>query len=411
MTAPRLAIWSAGVPHATEGASTVLFWHYITGLHAAGFDVLSVLMLQPDNTDPDGLETYRARARERGIEVAVCDADSFIIERHRSITLRRDTVARALEEVARFKPDITFSLDLVAAWATRTVSGPRVVWLGDLRYQTVWYHALYSARERFADALRLPLALARAFLWRRVYRDVLFDADDVIVSSKSSERALRRLGVTAAYEPYPWPAPEGRADDADRPGRPTFLFLGTLQALGSRSALHFLLDRLYPRLVERWGHDGFRIVIAGRGDLPGWARDALATRPEFEHVGFVDDLAALLSSVHAAIAPISVPVGNRSRILSALAAGTVVVAHENASLGNPELVDGVTCYLARDPADFAERMARCVELPAEARAVAARGRALYFDRFRPSVAVRAVADRLSAVLSDAVDETGREGSS
>lgn len=408
MTVPRLAIWSNGIPHATEGASAVLFWQYIFGLRAAGFDVLNVLLLQPDNSGAESLEEYRALAGAAGIELAVCRAESFVVERHRSIRLGHDALEPGLEAAARFQPDVTFSLDLVAGWAARETPGPKVVWLGDLRFQTVWFHALFAARERPADVLRLPLALARAFLWRGVYREALASAADVIVSSKSSETALRRLGVRSAYEPYPWPADERQAGDlaVAGPERPTFLFLGTLEALGSRSALHYLFERLYPRLVEHWGSGGFEIVIAGRGELPSWARAALEGRPEIVHVGFVEDLVALFANVHAAIAPISVPVGNRSRILTALAAATVVVAHENAALGNPDLVDGETCFLARDPEDFVERMVRCVEAPGEARAVASRGRELYLRRFHPDVAVRAAADRLFAVLADIPDMTG-----
>ena len=71
----RLAIWSHGAPHPTEGASTVLFWHYVSGLRAAGFEVLSVVLAEPDNTTPDSLREYEALARNEGIEVAICRAD------------------------------------------------------------------------------------------------------------------------------------------------------------------------------------------------------------------------------------------------------------------------------------------------------------------------------------------------
>ncbi len=378
----------------------MLFWNYVSGLRATGFEVLSVVLAQPDNTTSDSLREYEAFARNEGIEVAICRADSFLEERRHAVRLREDSLGPALGAVAAFRPDASFCLDFLAGWAARRAAVPRVVWLGDLRFQTAWYHALYKAKERRAATLELPLAMVKSRAWRRAYRNALEGAAAVIVSSKSSEAHLQRLGITAEYQPYPWPA-----EPAGAPGRlpeiPTFLFLGTLQALGSRSAFHFILHELYPELVQRWGSGGFRIVIAGRGELPGWAATMLATTPELEHVGFVDDLAGLLASVHAAIAPISVPVGNRSRILTALAAGTVVVAHENAALGNPDLVDGVTCFLAADAATFAERMARTVDDPAGARDVAARGQELYQSRFRPDAAVGTAVDTLAAVLTDA----------
>lgn len=376
----------------------MLFWHYISGLRAAGFEVLSVVLAQPDSSTPESLIEYEALVRTEGIEVAVCRAESFLEERRHVVRLREESLAPALQASAVFRPDASFCLDFLAGWAARGTPGPRVVWLGDLRFQTAWYHARYEAKERRVATVQLPLAILRSLAWRRAYRRALDGAAAVIVSSKSSEAHLQRLGVASEYQPYPWPAEPTGTEDRALPDRPTFLFLGTLQALGSRSAFHFILHELYPELVRRWGTSGFRILIAGRGEVPSWAARMLATAPELEHVGFVDDLAALLGSVHAAIAPISVPVGNRSRILTALAAGAVVVAHENAALGNPDLVDGVTCYLAADGASFAERMARTVDDPVEAREVAARGRELYESRFRPDVAVGTAVDTLADVL-------------
>lgn len=396
----RLAVWSPGVPHPSEGASTVLFWHYIAGLRRAGFDVLNILLLQSGDSDAASVERYRESTADLGIAVAVVSsADGFLVERRHAVRVREEPLGPALAAAGAFRPDATLCLDLVAAWAARETVGPRVVWLGDLRFQTLWYHALYAASEQRRQVGRLPLALISSLAWRRAYREALDGAAAVVVSSKSSERALARLGVPAEYQPYPWPAPPPAEDAAEGAlGLPTFVFLGTLQALGSRSAFHFLLGRLYPKLVQRWGKGGFRVLIAGRGGLPEWAATALKQTPELEHVGFVDDLTGLLRQAHAAIAPISVPVGNRSRILTALAAEAVVVAHENAALGNPDLVDGITCYLSGNAAEFAERMARCVDDPAAARHVAARGRELYLTRFSPDIAVGTAVDTLASVL-------------
>jgi len=76
-------------------------------------------------------------------------------------------------------------------------------------------------------------------------------------------------------------------------------------------------------------------------------------------------------------------VGNRSRILTAMAAGVPVVAHANAALGNPDLVDGATCYLARDGRRFVERMRKTVEQPDEAAVIVQQARACYEAHFSP----------------------------
>jgi hypothetical protein len=63
------------------------------------------------------------------------------------------------------------------------------------------------------------------------------------------------------------------------------------------------------------------------------------------------------------------------------------VAHGNTALGNPDLVDGVSCYLAETTEGFVNRLRRAVEKPDEAAAVAERGYQVYKTRFSPDAAV------------------------
>jgi glycosyltransferase involved in cell wall biosynthesis len=159
---------------------------------------------------------------------------------------------------------------------------------------------------------------------------------------------------------------------------------------------------LYPRLVEMWGKRGFTIYIAGRSDLPPFARKALADRPEFEHLGFVMDLDALMARCHAVIAPIDVPVGNRSRIVTAMSRGALLVAHKNMALTNPDLIHGENCFLADRPEDFAQWMQRAFEEPEAATAIRTQARISYRTRFHPEVASELLVVEVARVLHGGV---------
>jgi glycosyltransferase involved in cell wall biosynthesis len=76
-----------------------------------------------------------------------------------------------------------------------------------------------------------------------------------------------------------------------------------------------------------------------------------------------------------------VPVGNRSRILTALSAGAVLIAHKNVSLGNPDLISGVNCLLASDVESFVDAMKHSVNEPSVMKQIANNGRQMYIDRF------------------------------
>jgi glycosyltransferase involved in cell wall biosynthesis len=410
MTGERLLIISPGVPHKSEGASSVLFYHYIEQLKNAGFRILNTLLCDPIHEPGDYLRvlaTYHQELESPGrFDIRVVRSRGFI--RRSPLTIRLDTKSlRPLNEhVQTFRPEIVLCFDLMSAWAARALNcpGASIAWLGDLNFQTGWYHALYGSRENPLLAVKIPVEWLRSLLWRRIYRRVLSGFKAVIVSSRSSEDQLARIGIPACYLPYPWPnlqtgdGSSGRATGA----MPTFVFFGNLAALGSRSALHFLIRKLYPKSVERWGQGGFRIRIAGTSDLPGWARRAVEGKREVEFIGFQEDLDGLLASCHAMLAPIAVPVGNRSRIVTALAKGSLVIAHRNAALGNPDLVDGETCYLAGTADEFVDRMELAATDPARTAQIVDRARGVYNSRFRPEAAFQMllqVLDEVSGVRS------------
>jgi glycosyltransferase involved in cell wall biosynthesis len=396
----RLLICSAGVPHESEGASVVLFYHYIARLKREGHVIRHLLLLDPSWSD-EAVDAYRRKLGSPGtFDVVVIRATAF----YRSGRVRphcdADAAAAAGRHARAFAPQAILCFDILAAWLLDGVTAaPRIVWLGDLNFETFFYHSLYATRENPMRAIHLPSNWLSCRGWRHLYATVLSDVDQVIVASHSSERALGRLGVVAEYEPYPWPTEATMARTAAPPARPSFLFFGQLAGLGSRSAFHFLMDKVFPLLRERWGAGGFRIMLAGRGAPPDWVLAAIADKPEIERLGFVEKLDDVLAICHAVLVPIDVPVGNRSRILTAMAMRSLIIAHANTALGNPDLVDGATCYLAGDAEGFVSAMAAAVGDPSRRTAIIERAFRCYQERFHPERATSRLAKRVETLFS------------
>ncbi len=387
----KLLVVTIGAPHPDKGASAVVFWRYIDALRHAGWRIRHVLL----GVGPQAASEYARRiGASADFEIDAIDATAAIRESLFGLSLDVSAIGPVLARARDFAPDTLLAFDLPAAWAFESVpAAKRAVWAGDLMFDVVRYHAIYAANENWRQWPHSLLRLVVAHRWRAIYARVLGAMDLVVASSHSSVAKLASMGVNSIFQPYPWPGPDTPA--AHRPPRtPTFTFFGNLSALGSRSALHFAFDRVIPRLRRAWGAGGFEIGFAGTGNLPAWARAAFDRTPEAKLLGFVEDLGAVVGAAHAVIAPIDVPVGNRTRILTALAYGVPVVAHANAALGNPELVDGVTCYLAADPDEFAKQMLRVVEDPDAAVKMAARGRQSYLANYAPD---RACASFLAAL--------------
>ena len=402
----RLLIVSPGVPNEFQGASSVIFYHYAARLKSAGFQITHFLLLQPENYTEQALEQYIAKmSHPDKFDVIPFRAQGPIILGKFFPTLDSFFVSKVREAARAIRTDVALYFDILSAQIAEPASVcKKFVWLGDLNFQTEWYHALYRAQEEPRGAVGLCAAAVRSLFWKRIYRDVLKTADSVIVSSQSSERCLARLGIQAVYRPYPWPDSNEPGQPVARHSIPSFLFFGNLAGLGSRSALHFMDKALYPRLVRLWGKDKFQVFICGRQDLLPWTHKALRGKPEFKYLGFVEDIHRLMASCHGVLVPIDVPVGNRSRIITAMAQKALVIAHRNTALGNPDLIHGVTCYLARHADEFTECMRMAFDRPECSRAIVAEAYRRYCTRFSPERAAEALVDELNAHLLDEATE-------
>lgn len=386
----RIVIISPGVPSAEEGASVVLFYHYIRAFKEAGFRILSLLAVEPGNYTDADITAFEADLGSPGqFQVKVNFAEQYFDWSMLDYRLIPDSIRDIQDAVQEFRPEAVVCMDVLCAAAAANLPVPvKLVWLGDLRFQSDWHHIWYGLREDLSTARSIPTLLRACLMWRRFYVRTLHHFQSIVVSSKSSETALEKLNLGSKYLPYPWPNSSSPVDPGKRllPKRPTFYFFGSLTGLGSRSAFHFLIKKLYPRLLRIWGSKGFRILISGRGALPTWVERDIDRTSELVYLGFVDNLDSVIAQSHAVLAPLDVPVGNRSRILTAMAKKALVIAHENASLGNPALVDGETCLLARTADEFIACMQQAFEQPEKGYEICDRARACYETDFAPEAA-------------------------
>lgn len=385
----RVLVITHGIPHPHRGASSVLFFWYVWALKSTGYTVLHLVLDTHRTGAEQELSDYK-EAIETGpcfrvIRVALPVTHAFS---YRKLAMEPALPsAHAVSEIKDFSPHATLCFDIVAAAVARKLGlANLLIWLGDLAYQTGLYHALYDVTTNPAKVLALPRVLLNCAVWKRFYRDTLDGQVNVIVASKSSEKLIDSLGARSKYLPYPWPGASSEREPQQKHIIPTFIMFGTLAALGSKSAFHFLLKKVYPLLTKHWGENGFQILIAGSREMPEWVKAEVVACPALKFLGFVDDLAALVDQCHAVLAPISVPVGNRSRIVTAMSMGSTVIAHKNTALGNPELVSGENCFLAGSAEDYAMYMRKVCESPAEAERIGRAARSTYLETFEPGVA-------------------------
>lgn len=391
------------VPHISDGASTVVYYQYAVALKRSGYEVQCILLTN-ENDDQKKIIDFKDSIGADGtfmVEHIGCNKPIIYNKLLGPKNINQNLAANVAHLVEGFASDILVCFDFLSAWVSSLCKiEKKIAWLGDLNFETYWYNGIYALeRGAYRNALENFLY---SHPWKRCYKAALAGFSKVIVCSASSVRRMKSLGIKSEYLPYPWPAEDFnfRAPDV----LPTIAFFGTLGALGSLSSVRILVKELYPRLQKKYGKDKFRIKIFGRGSLPQFALEIIESNPEFELLGYVPDIKPLLAKCHALIAPIEAPVGNRTRIITALAYRLPVIAHSNTALGNPDLVSEVNCWLADTPDKMLQYFYKIVDDTKYASKIAEQGYRLYLEKFYPESASRAFLMRVAEVDGRAVSE-------
>jgi hypothetical protein len=360
----RIDLVTVGIPHRTEGASQVVFFQYIKALIERGYKVRCILVAPTDQKTE--YDNFCAEIKKVGkTSIVFIGNSSPIISVNRFSVKVNMSLSRSLEAVLlKEKANLLLLFDIRAALIA-PVDFPikRIVWLGDLGSEIEYYQGILNLRHNFfMSFLKMFGIFIRVIYWNKIYRMALRDVNRVIVGSYSSIDRLSRLGVKSLFLPYPWPIPFQIQSRMVRelPSKPTFLMYGNLKGLGWRSQWDFLFSKLYPELKRVFGKEGFKIDIGGIETPPGWLHKKVESIEEIEFHGLIPDLYKQLSKSHAVIVPLGVPVGNRSRIITAFAGKCPVVAHRNAAVGNPLLVDSYNSLLAESAQEFVAHLALLV---------------------------------------------------
>ncbi len=149
----------------------------------------------------------------------------------------------------------------------------------------------------------------------------------------------------------------------------TLLFLGSFRHLPNQEALHWFVDRVFPKV--RASEPRARLIVIGSDPPP---RHSLPDAEAIELKGFVEDVREPLARYAVFICPILSGSGVRVKLLEAFASGIPVVSTR---LGAEGLAanDGEICALADDPDEFASHVVDLLQNPEKAAAMALRAHA------------------------------------
>ena len=108
--------------------------------------------------------------------------------------------------ITKFDIDTVVAFDIVAASQCYNINKiKKIVWLGDLRFQTNFYNFYMNLKSNVFLIKQYIYILYQNHLFKQKYIKYLKQMNKVIVSSKSSEKHLKKIGISSRFLPYPWP--------------------------------------------------------------------------------------------------------------------------------------------------------------------------------------------------------------
>lgn len=270
-------------------------------------------------------------------------------------------------------------------------------------------------RTRVALAAEVPrLRRAELAVYERSARTLVLGRGDraELQPRVSGPVRYQRVGLPVEeYEPAVGadgrPRPSDPAVGADGPELPSdpcetetdggpaaaegarLVFFGSYDWFPNADAARHLCERVFPGV--RAAHPGAELVLAGRH--AGADVAALGDREGVTFLGEVPDLAGLVRSAAAVVAPLRVGGGTRIKVLESMAWGVPVVTTPAGREG-VEATPGEALAVADDPEALATTTARLLERPGERRRLAANARAIVERRY----AIPAIAGQLERNL-------------
>lgn len=278
----------------------------------------------------------------------------------------------ALDELCTAEAFDVIQLESSLLCGFRLPPGPKVV----LDEHNIEYEVFERMREGERSLVRRVFNRREAMRFRRFEQEAWTRVDACVVTSEREQPVVREAAPETVTAVVPNGVDVEHFAPHSAPAQPrTLVFNGTLEYRPNVDAAHWLVERIWPRVLMRC--PDAQLAIVGR------APDALAkrlSRPGVTVTGEVPDVRPYLHRAAVVAVPIRMGGGTRLKVVEGLAMGKAMVS---TSLGCEGIAvrDGEHLLLANTPEAFAARVVDLFHHPELRRHLGRHGRRLAETRY------------------------------
>lgn len=245
--------------------------------------------------------------------------------------------------------DCVIAFDSLAISLSRRVSaGKKISILGDPAGRRIWHTSPWSKPVMKLKAFLVEIA-ELIFFASIPRRDVL------AMFGAGHSRFWSHVLARKILDLRPFLASPSVDLQAKRGDLPIIYFGGTLAGTASRQSIRSIFDAILPALRSRLGSGMFELRLVG--DRTTYFQRLSEPHSEIKLLGRVTSFEAELAAGDIFILPMNYPVGVRTRVCSALAAGNFCLVHPSVLFNMPELERCEAVRVVESAADYAAAIA------------------------------------------------------
>ena len=348
--------------------------------------------------DPDPrLSTTVIRARERSRTMKVLDffgRDPSAVP-YRQMTTLQDLLA---ERLGRTQWDLVWCVRArVHVLSRPVIRGPRIVDLDDL-HDRLLRSEIRDRRDQYGLIGTAPRNLFDWFdarRWRRLQHSIASEVDKVLICSPLDRDRLGDANAAVVPNGYPHPAHDPGAHAVTGDSAPSLLFVGPLTYEPNLLAVHWMIERVLPRLRAELPGIAFTVVGDDRG-VRNTDGDGVV------YTGHVDDVQPYYERATVAVVPLHSGGGTRLKVIEAMARGVPLVS-TTFGVEGLDVTPGHDVLIADDPATFARTCRAVVTDPELHGQLVQAG----LERYRARLTAQATIAAVRLLAGEVLAETAR----
>jgi glycosyltransferase involved in cell wall biosynthesis len=302
--------------------------------------------------------------------------------------------AQLAARLGRTKWDLVWCVRArVHVLSREVISGPRIVDLDDL-HDRLLLTEIRDRRDQFGWIGTAPRNLFDWFdahRWRWLQHSIASEVDKVLICSALDQGRLGDANAAVVPNGYPNPAHDpGPHAVTDAPA-PSLLFVGPLTYEPNLLAVHWMVDKVLPRIREGLPGVAFTVVGDNRGVRNTNGNGVLYT-------GHVVDVEPYYERATVAVVPLHSGGGTRLKVIEAMARGVPLVS-TTFGVEGIDVAPGHDVLIADDPKTFANTCRALITDPELRGQLVRAGRERYHARLTAQATIAAVRALAGEVLA------------